>query len=480
LVCLGACTDFVATEEFKAAESSSSLFSQTSDWTKQWIRGSAESLNPVITSFEGRAEVTISEDPDLTEAHYQLTLTSADRKSRTVHLTGRPGSDIESGDVVRVEGYQLKDSGEVIADAQSVREVLPKAREELQGEQRTLILLGNFLDTNVAFPTAAEMENIYLRDPLNVDAFYQEDSYGKVYFTGTARGWYTMPMNMPPQSCTYKEKIRESMIAVADAADPDLDFRNYDRLVIIFPTDCERWGGTATNGKTQLETPDGIVEMSTSWFNAAFAGWTKGLAHEMGHNFGLFHGEFLNCHTQSLGGANCEIQTYRDVYSIMGGGLPMMHCNLQQKLELGWLSYDDIFRVMEDGTYAIEPISAPRGGKKGLRIPRKLSDGTTEFFYVEYRQPIGFDAAALIYAESDVYTGALIHVGEFWHERGLETFLVDATVPPEASHLTTALPPGSKLVDPISHTEIETISAMPSELVVRVKLGRLVSRAFDE
>ena len=59
-------------------------------------------------------------------------------------------------------------------------------------------------------------------------------------------------------------------------------------------------------------------------------------AHELGHNFGLYHSHALECGSVAMGGS-CSTIDYGDVLDVMGSGSPAF--NAVQKDLLGWLDY---------------------------------------------------------------------------------------------------------------------------------------------
>lgn len=90
----------------------------------------------------------------------------------------------------------------------------------------------------------------------------------------------------------------------------------------------------------------------------------------MGHNFGLYHSQSLDCGTVTLG-TSCASQEYGDTLDIMG--YAVYHFNAFQKERLGWLDYGSsppLTTVSAAGTYTIAPYETEGSASKALRIPR--------------------------------------------------------------------------------------------------------------
>ncbi|MFW1480418.1 peptidase M11, partial [Vibrio parahaemolyticus] len=143
------------------------------------------------------------------------------------------------------------------------------------------------------------------------------------------------------------------------------------------------------------------------WINGAFRLNTIG--HELGHNFGLHHAQALECGTNTVGGT-CYNYSYGDTLDIMGTSNG--HFNAFNKEQLGWIkpSEQEVITVTNSGTYSLEPYeTAPAGAAKGLRIKRgtDAASGQPLWYYIEYRQPIGFDS--FLEGQTTITDGVVFH-----------------------------------------------------------------------
>jgi hypothetical protein len=107
--------------------------------------------------------------------------------------------------------------------------------------------------------------------------------------------------------------------------------------------------------------------------------------HELGHNFGLYHAGSVSCLS-----AGCSVAEYGDPYNTMGNKA-MMHYDATQKARLGWISSSAVV-THTGGTanYTLFPFEASGGGTYAV----KIAAASNRTYWIEYRQPLGFDASS--------------------------------------------------------------------------------------
>jgi hypothetical protein len=116
----------------------------------------------------------------------------------------------------------------------------------------------------------------------------------------------------------------------------------------------------------------------------------------------------------------CYVIEYGDLIDAMGSAYPG-HYSAFQKERLGWLNYGaspPITTVTMSGTYVLEVYESAGSGPKALKI-LKSTDSTTgakTWYYVEARQPIGFDTvlnttASTVGITTTIPNGVLVRLG---------------------------------------------------------------------
>ncbi|MBE3808375.1 cadherin-like domain-containing protein [Vibrio parahaemolyticus] len=360
-------------------------------------------------TLEGELEVFYEDYEDHSKSRLRHVLNTSEGLIEVHGSSQSPINAIQSGAKVRACGWKFKDVADkldalVVADEADGLSVLAQdssgtvtastttssaALSNTFGEQRTLVLLVNFQDNPQQPWTIDEVQDMVFG---KVNDFYKENSFGQTWLSGDVHGYYTLPIN---SSCDYKGF--ESYITAAAEAD-GIDTSSYSRKVYIYPKveNCG-WSGMGTVGGNP----------SRAWINGAFRLNTIG--HELGHNFGLHHAQALECGTNTVGGT-CYNYSYGDTLDIMGTSNG--HFNAFNKEQLGWIkpSEQEVITVTNSGTYSLEPYeTAPEGAAKGLRIKRgtDAASGQPLWYYIEYRQPIGFDS--FLEGQTTITDGVVFH-----------------------------------------------------------------------
>jgi hypothetical protein len=301
-------------------------------------------LGPPV-ELEG--EVTVYYEDGLDGARLHHVLQTA-RGRRSLHFAGRT-PELLSGDRIRVRGVEVRlDSGSessaVVAyccEGDGVETVATVPLPATMGEQRTAVLLVNFQNRVVEGWSLAEAASVFFGA---LSEFLLEASYGASWLGGDVYGYYTLPID---ETCLG---LPVAEAAQAAAAADGVDLLAYDRIVYAFPRITSvacGFSGKATIGG----------EPSEAWINGTRP--VGLLAHEIGHNLGLYHSHGLDCGASSLG-ADCVFGEYGDLADAMGGN--QGHFNAFQKERLGWLLPEDIVVASTGGVHQLEAFEAPLGG----------------------------------------------------------------------------------------------------------------------
>lgn len=257
------------------------------------------------------------------------------------------------------------------------------------GEQSVAVILVNFLD-NAEEPITVDAAHDLVFNQTN--NFMQESSFGQNWLAGQTTGWYNLAIN---QTCI---DIEIANAAKEMATANQIDLSRFSRIVYMFPNNPScGWSGLGTVGGAQSE----------SWINGRFE--VRVVGHELGHNYGLHHAHSLECGNTTTGN-NCVSQEYGDKYDIMGVNFAA-HYNAFHKEQLGWMSTAnaDIVEVSTSGQYTIS-VYQTGSGTRAIKIPKGLDEsGNQVWYYLEYRQSVGFDSFLENYPE--ITSGVIIRSG---------------------------------------------------------------------
>ncbi len=339
-------------------------------------------------SYTGPVEVTVADRFDggagFTVYRYR---SPRDGREIVARQDSAAAAAIGCGDHVRLEGER---SGDTVR----VREVSllrrnPAGADALctpLGTQRVAVILATFPGMRPPVMNAGTLRRmLFDEDRGSLAAWFRRASYGKTDFQGTVFGPYTLDRTY---TCEQTTAMRAAAI---QAAGRDVDFRAFQRVVLIIPPsgDCG-WGGLSTIGCTELQSAAGPFRASWMWFVDGPETWqtVHRFIHEMGHSLGLGHARFLRFPGESLGAeeALAVPVEYGDSTSAMGSG-EYGDFAAKHKAELEWLTGDaGIQTVEEDGEFLLAPLEAGQG-LRGLRIRRHA--GAAEWLWVEFRrQPL--------------------------------------------------------------------------------------------
>ena len=317
--------------------------------------------------------------------------TASERLS--LHFAFKPPTHLLTGATVRVHGTRIGNSVVLACcntgNTSSLQTVTAATLPNTFGNFNTLVMLCNFLD-NTAQPVSVAQASSQMSSVSNYD---MENSYQQTWLTPDVVGWYTLPENYASATSSNVESYCN-----AAAQNAGVNLSNYSRFMYVIPgLPNTGWWGLAEVGGQH------------SWVQAQYGFVLAVTAHEMGHNFGLYHAHSLSCGTNVLCSSG-SLSEYGDNFDMMGnnpnynGG----HFNAFQKERLGWLNYSSqppITTVSASGTYQLSPYEAQDSGPKALKILQ--SGSSNSYYYVELRQALGFDS--YLSSNSNLLNGVLFH-----------------------------------------------------------------------
>jgi hypothetical protein len=211
----------------------------------------------------------------------------------------------------------------------------------------------------------------------SVSNFYNEASYGQETLQVTVTPWIKIGMATPGSGTCPWSNIGTASDTAATAA--GYNTANYDYIVHLMNS----WTGSncGFSGLAYVGFPH------WSYINGTGSFGTSVVAHEMGHNFGLWHAGSLRCTGVPVGcGGSGQVAEYGDPFDTMGNQRAA-HFNATQKYYLGWFSATQT-KTHSSGThtYTLAPIEIGGGVLYGVQIPTSNPNRT---YWLEYRQPLG-------------------------------------------------------------------------------------------
>lgn len=273
------------------------------------------------------------------------------------------------------------------------------------GEQKTLVLLVNFVDQAMEPFTQDDARTAVFGD---VGDFFKENSYGQTWLAGDVYGWLTIALSSTVCDINTLASQADSL-----AQDSGANLAAYSHIVYVFQNACGGHGIGTVGGNPSRAWIIGSLDLQV-------------VAHELGHNLGLWHAHSLDCGNAAVGD-DCTSFEYGDPFDAMGN-TNLGHFSAFQKERLNWLNSGDlppITTVTKSGTYRIGSLETRDASARALKI-LKSTDPTTgknTWYYVQLRQATGFDAFLAEYA--NVRDGVLVHTGS--ESSGDSSYLLDMT-----------------------------------------------------
>jgi len=295
----------------------------------------------------------------------------------------------------------------------------------------------------------------------SVDAYYQENSYGKDSIIGKTYGPLDYAATSTCDTTNLTKTLRPMITDVCD-----------QYSWVMAPKQGCQWSGLAQVGTSTKPAKD-------TWYNASIGCVVT--VQEPGHNYGMNHSSSLNCGTAFLTDtlAGCTHSEYGDRFDPMGGGC--RHMNVWQKQYEQWFGACNAIKVRSSGTFNLLPTEIACDGVQSIQLPfpagktrllnRPAGGGgaagmdTLTSYYLEYRTSLGFDKGMIPQVLVHTGTNPLSMTGQ---TRGApHTWILNAS----AKGLTSTQPglvAGGSFADPAGGLTVTVVSLDADKAVIQV------------
>ena len=280
-----------------------------------------------------------------------------------------------------------------------------------EGQKKILAILVDFPDLTGA-PTNGSgtlLNAAFINSRINteVDAYYDETSFGKTGMVTMTSSDVTPVLRMPQNAATYalagdNTSLRVESLALAQGA--GYDEADYDRIFLIF----KNLGSANFPGSKITYGGLGQVGNKFMWMNGNFS---EGISiHELGHTYGLPHSSrWLPSNSNPIDPAGSLVE-YGDLFDRMGSG-PAQHplhpaaFNPRHLNKLDWLPDAAIETVSSGGTFRIHRFDH-KNANLALRRAVKIHRDANYVYWIGYRRKYAGHAT-----HSDIAQGAYIFRG---------------------------------------------------------------------
>lgn len=319
-----------------------------------------------------------------------------------------------------------------------------------------------------------QLKQLLFGEENSVRSYFKENSYNQLDIIGDVYGWIKLPYEK--SSCNFLDwyNFVDTQVKAAGIKHGDYDailyqFGNHDynRTCKDSNASISTTGATTYLIEPRKERISGIVHPTALGV----------YLHEIGHGLSanskiIGHASFLDCGIKSIDVySNCKVINYGDPYDVMGHTAwdKTFLFNAASRYKVGWFSENQAPLVSANSTYTLTVLERSDPGIKAIRI---YKPDTKEYYFISYRQPVGFDKTlptAITRGISIHIEGSLKHPPDFPGIYG-HTYLIDTTPDTEVTD-NPALGDNEVFYDHINKILIKQLSHDENSAKVEISFG---------
>ena len=287
---------------------------------------------------------------------------------------------LRSGSRVVVRGEAL--GRELVLDStDDALQVLAAADAPAMEARKAVVIVANFSDSAVSCSDAS-IAGLMWTGANSVNGLYQAASFGQVSVPNDVdnNGQPDVVRVTIPDSVTEAcDPYGWASAAESAATAAGVNLGLYQHKVIVLPSNITcGWAGLGNVG-----------------CSGSCRAWVKTCnlqdvyAHEIGHNLDMAH---ASTDTNNDGAIDCE---YCDMSDIMGyGGVGWRLFSAPHEAQKSWIPASKIQQVTTGGTqtYVLSPLFSDPATTPFPHMLKIQTPVTGDFYYLAYRQPLGYDA----------------------------------------------------------------------------------------
>lgn len=362
-----------------------------------------DEVKPYVEDFKkisGRLTVVHVDGLEGKDKGFTYFLNSEKRKLRLVSEKTFPA--LTSNQIMNAEGFEL---GNIfVAQAVSFDKSTSQNNKSILGPQKLLILLVDFSNSSSQPITPKKAHQLVFNG--QPQSFYKEQSYDLMSLEGSVLGW--IRVNKPYNYSYCGDFGIQDEKDISDfIKNNNINLASYNHVVFLFSAPGTG-GGCSEVGKSSNYIDGKEYFFSTSWIPLtpdlfekngkhpfAWSHFDAVFVHELGHALGVMHANAWQCSGTSLY-TGCQHAEYANLFDVMGFGIHALHFNAFYKEILGWIpSFSKrILEITKSGEHTLSSFHLKEG-----KVLAKISNpflteykGLDHKYYLEYRQPVGFDS----------------------------------------------------------------------------------------